>query len=444
MTSFWAKFQSVRRRPVAIDVAVNYLGAAINALVPLIAIPFLVRALGKDYWGLVSFAMFLVSVMSLLNTGIAQSMIREYGERWSEPLGGKERAAHLLRGFERLYWLVALGLALVVAPFSGWIATRWLETGDIPHDIAAWSVGCALALFFAAFPASLYRGVLQALHQHKLRNLIQSSATLLKGIGGVVIAMITQSVLLYLIAIVAITLIETLIMALCSWRLMPLRRTAIPWKMDEVRKTLGFSLRMSGLVLMGVLTVQLDRFFVSSKLPIEQLGIYSIALSLALGMLQIGYPIFTVALPRLVAIGGEGRQRARANLILLQYFFAIIALIGLIYVLFGDWLLLVWLGDPDLVADVSAPLDWLMLSSALNTIYNIGYTNWVSMGRTRWITMVNTASLLVALTLTPWAIDRFGLVGAASSLMVINAIGSISALIWLFNFHWRSRETFKA
>jgi O-antigen/teichoic acid export membrane protein len=182
---------------------------------------------------------------------------------------------------------------------------------------------------------------------------------------------------------------------------------------------------------------------VSLKLPIEEFGVYSIAYSVAIGLLQFSYPVLTATLPRLVEIGADHAVRRRMTLQLMKLIGAIVLVIGVGYILCGRLILGLWLGDPALAVNVSVVLNWLMLSSAMNVVYNVGYINWVSLGETRWIAMINSASFVIALIVTPFCIRAFGLPGAAFSMVTINLIGCVSAMIWFVQGFSRQKRAIR-
>ena len=413
------------------NVVANYAGAFVNGAMPILAIPFLIQSLGAEVWGLVAFVNLMVILMTMLNTGVAQAMVREFGKRWAEPGDGPLRTALLLRGYERIYWIVALVIGGVLLPFSGTIAEAWLNTSAEIKHLAVLAPAAAIGVFASVLPSSVYRGTLQALQEHVILNVIRSAATVLKFGVGVVIVVNTGSVLAYMIVLVSVSFLECLTLAFAAWRLMPKPRSEVPCDFHEAMISARYSIAMSLIVVIGVAGTQLDRFLVSVILPVEQLGIYSLAVSLALGILQFSYPVFTAVLPRLVELEKDKAQRRSANLTFLALTCTTVGVAALIYLLAGDFLLELWLSDTALAQQVKSPLNWLMVGVALNTLYNIGYTNWVSLGQVRAAAIINVTSLIVAAILTPIAINIWGITGAASSFVIINAIGATYAVAWL-------------
>jgi O-antigen/teichoic acid export membrane protein len=419
------------RSLVVQNLVANYAGAAINSLAPLLAIPLLIRVLGNDAWGLVAFVTLMVSLMMMLNTGIAQALVRELAHRWANGDDGQSRTATLLRSYERLYWTAAMAIALAVLPTTPWIADTWLKIPPDLDNLGPATVAIAVVLFVANLPGSLYRATLLAVQEHVRLNSIRTVATIGRLGIGVAVVTLTSSILGYLIVIAAFSFLETFAMAFAAWRLMPRRRREVPFELAEVRSTLRFTLSMSLLAMLGVATTQLDRFFVSMLLPIDQLGIYSIAVSLAFGVLQLSYPLFTSVMPTLVAIGNDRLRRRLAIRNLLLTVLAAVIFISILYILCGTAVLTYWLGDAQLAQRVSEPLALLLIGVALNTIYNIGYTNWISLGHVRDAAIVNITSGIVAIVVLPVAIGKWGITGAASSFVIINVVGAAYTVIWL-------------
>ena len=177
----------------------------------------------------------------------------------------------------------------------------------------------------------------------------------------------------------------------------------------------------------------IDKFYVSSQLPIVQLGYYGVASSVSFGLLRLSYPVFTAFLPRIVQLQSNVRALLHTNLRLMAVISAALTAGVTLYLLFGQLCLQLWLNNEGMANDVYPVLNLLLVSSSLNVFYNLGYTNWVAAGKSRIIFAINIASFVLAAGVTPLAIDRFGLVGAAAALVLINSIGAFTSLVWLVN-----------
>ena len=193
-------------RRLLVNIVANYAGTAISLVAPLLALPFLLSALGIKAWGLVSFSILLVTLITTFNSGISQAMISTFGNTLKHAEGGLEKCANLLFGYQRIYWIGSAVLGITILAAAPIIAHTWLELGGVDPIIAKNAVRLAGASFFVQLPASIYRTVLTAMQKLTTVNIIQSVFSILKAAGGVTVAFYTKSVIYYLLYVVLLTL----------------------------------------------------------------------------------------------------------------------------------------------------------------------------------------------------------------------------------------------
>lgn len=58
------------------NAAANYLGAAVGVAAPLLALPYYIHAMGDSHWGLIAFVLTLQAMMTILDSGMGQSLVR--------------------------------------------------------------------------------------------------------------------------------------------------------------------------------------------------------------------------------------------------------------------------------------------------------------------------------------------------------------------------------
>jgi O-antigen/teichoic acid export membrane protein len=413
------------------NVAANYAGTLLSVALPLLTLPLYLNHLGSASWGLVSFVTFFVSTLSILDSGCSQALMREFASRVGVKPEEIRRSADLLFGYERVYVGFASVVVLLALPMAGTIGTRWLNLGDLPEKLGCMTVYCALGLFFVQFPGSIYRTVLSARQQQVRLNKIQMCFVLLRHFIGVTLVMVQPAITVYLIWQVLCTGLETIYMSNQAWREVGRSRSESEWDRVAMKTTIRFAAVMAVSVLLGAATNMMDKFYITARLPIAELGYYGIASSVSFGLLRLSYPIFTAVLPRLTQLSGDKKSTSDINVRLLVASTAGLGLFFVLYLGVGKAVLGLWLRNDAVAANVVEVLNLLLIGSALNIYYNIGYTNWVATGKSRVIFRVNLASFLVALIVTPLAIDRFGLVGAGAALVLMNAIGACVSLYWL-------------
>jgi len=419
------------RRKIFNNVSANYVGAVLNAVLPLLTLPIYFNALGADRWGLVSFVSFFVSALSILAAGFSQALVKEFANRRGSEAVAPGHTANLLLGYERVYAGFALAVCLLVLPFADTVVTRWLDLGSLTRETGLLAVYCACAMFLGQFPGSIYRTVLIARQEQVRLNQIQIFFMLLRHGVSVLLVLHTGDVSHYLVWQVICTVAESLWTSMCAWREVGQSRRASRWDATEMRSTFRFAAVMAVSVLLGAATTMIDKFYIAASLPIAQLGYYGIASSLSFGVLRLSYPVFTAILPRLVDLRDDPAATLKINLNLL--FITIVALLagGVAYWAFGRVALQMWIRNDDAVVGTYGILTLLLASSALNVIYNIGYTNWVATGQSRIILAINIAAFVSAVLITPLAINRLGLLGAGAALILMSLIGASVSLSWL-------------
>ena len=413
------------------NILFNYLGSGFAALAPILALPLYVEALGPKQWGLVAFVTLLQGVLGLLDAGTSQALTREIALRMTGNESGRRRAAALLSGFERIYWVFAILAALIAGAFADALASGWLNLAGLPESDGRLAIYGAAAIFAAQFPGSVYRSVLSGGQAQVALNAVIIIGMLLRHGGGVLVVSIWPSLFAYLIWQTAVALLETLARSALAWRSVGGRRAASGWDAGEMRQVCSLVALLTGAVFMGALAAQMDKIVLSRMLDIEQFGYYAIASALAMGVLQFIHPVFNAALPRVVQLRGEPPALWRFNLKIAGLTALLILAAALVFLLLGRQLLEFWLRNAKVAAAVHAPLSILLAGTALNALYNVGYINWLAHGSTAKILQVNAASLAISVALLPAFVAWLGLSGAALGWVTINSIGLLMSLQWL-------------
>lgn len=417
---------SIRR-----NIAANYVGAGVAALAPVLALPWYISLLGMKYWGLISFISILLGILGLASAGLAQTLVREFSRLLVDQDNGQKRIATILFGFERIYWLFALATALVLCLFANTIVSHWIKLGDIPVELGRAVVYGAAAIFATMFPVAVYRSVLLGCGEQVRQNILLSGGAVLKHAGCVFALLCFPSIYTYLIWNVAASLLETIITARLSWGVLQFSRVMVGWDSSEMRNLLAFTLSLSLSVIFGTLTMQIDKLVLSWMLPIDQLGYYAIASSVALGLLQLFYPIANAVLPRIVQLQRNPLALRRFTYKVLAMMLTMDAVLIIIFSAAGKLILECWLEDANVVAIVYPVMMLLLVGTGMNSIYNVGYMNWLAAGEINKILRVNMLSLGLAIVLTPVFVAKYGMIGAASGWLFINGVGLILCVAWL-------------
>ena len=414
-----------------INILANYSAMGMVAIAPVIALPWYLASLGPKTFGLIAFVIMLQTVLGLFDAGISQALIREIVVRLDTTDRGRRSTATLLFGFERIYWLFSLCAFGVTSLLADNIASNWLKMEDSYTELGIIAIHGAAAIFATQFPGFLYRSVLVGANaQVKLSGLMVAGA-LLRHLGGVIVVSIWPTLTAYLIWQASIGLLETLSRAKLAWTTIGIMRSKLIWAPKELHPVWRSVAGMSGAVWLGALTIQMDKIVLSQMVSIEQFGYYVIAATIGVGVIQLIYPLLQVILPRAIEL--RANSLALRNLYIKSYrFIGMMIVVGvLIFSLTGKWLLLYWLSDSQVVDTVFPILAILLVGTALNAIYTIGYINWIVHEKVYRIFQVNAIGLALSVTLITPLVNWHGTIGAAFGWVTMNLVGFVISLEWL-------------
>lgn len=413
------------------NILANYIGSGTVTLAPILAVPWYLGILGPQQFGLIGIIITLQAVLGLLDAGMSQAMIREFSVRLGGQRDAHRNTAEMLLGFERIYWAFAVLLALATALLSGVIGRHWINLQDMPVSLGQLAVLGAAALFVVQFPGSIYRSMMVAGQVQVKLNVIMSVAAVSRHLGAVLVLVVWPGLLSYIAWHVFIGLLETAVRRYHAWRCLEVSRREVSWTPAVLTTTWALVAGLSAATWLGALTVQMDKIVLSRMVPIEQFGYYVIASSVAGGVLQLVYPLVQALLPQAIAL----RDNAAALRALCMRLSAAIAAVvlagGLVFVLGGHGLLVLWLGHEQAVSAVFPLLATLLVGTALNAFYNVGYINWLAHERIRRVLQVNAAAFVLSVVLIPLLVYLYGTIGAAFGWIIINLIGLILSLEWL-------------
>jgi len=415
------------------NILANYLGTGTIALAPILALPWYLLALGPKQFGLIGFITMLQALLGIVDAGTSQALVREFAVRFNATDSGKRDTASLLYGVERLYWVFAMATGAVILLLSNVIATHWLVLEDLPLSTGTYAICGAGVLFAVQFPGSVYRSLLVGTQAQIPLNVVMLVGALARHIGGVLIVQYWPTLSAYLVWQASIGLLETLARGNLAWRATGVKRSVLEWESHHLRPVWKTIASLTGATWLGALAVQMDKIILSKMVSLQQFGYYTIAASVAMGMLQLIYPLVQAILPHAVKLKGDSTGLRRLCVRLIWWIAALVVCAGVVYTLLGKALLSLWLKDPVPISATYPLLSVLLVGTALNAFYTVGYIHWLVLEKVDRVLLVNAAALILSVVIIPPLVTRLGSVGATFGWLAINLIGFILSLEWLKN-----------
>lgn len=400
--------------------ATNIIGQAVPLVVALVTVPFVVRRLGAESFGIVALAWTVAGYFALFDLGLGRAVTKLGAESWTSADRGR------LHGLVRLAirTQLAFGVLMTVLLVAG---TPWLvDRLQIPERLNAEAV-IGFRLLATAIPAILitntYRGALEALRRFDLVNWLRSS------FGSATYALTLLGALLWqgttgIIALIVLARWAGAAAHLAVYRqVIPVRELPATSK-SEQRALLSFGGWVSATSVLVPLTGYLDRFLVGGLVSLAAVAYYAGPYELVSKLLFLPGSIAAVLLP--VLSSGAGTMQRAA---LLAHFrraagWSAVVLLPPVTLLliFAEPVLALWLGA-DYVANSTTALRLLLMAALLNGIALVPFATLEALGRPDLVTKYHLIELPIYLLLAFIWIREAGINGAAGAWLVRNAWG---------------------
>lgn len=410
---------------VKTNVLANYAGQLAATITSFLVVPFYIRYLGKEAYGLVGFFLSLQAVVAILDMGLAVTANREVSRLMAGP-AGPGGVRNLIRTLEWFYGGVGMVVFLALAAAAPWIASDWVRVEELPCSVVETCVILAAATIGLRWPVSLYQGVLRGMERQVELNLVQSALAVLKGMGAVLVLHFTRgSVVQFHVWQLVIGLGEVLWMLLIAWKgAGGLTGGSAAWSSDIFRAVWRFAFKVGGTSVLAMLLKQVDRMLISRLLPIEQLGYYTTAVIAGMGLAKIFMPVQSAVFPRLTRLHALGDSAGLARTFHggCQTVAFLMAVPAAMMIFFPGDILFVWTRSEVFADKAAAPLAVTALAMLFNSMMSIPFSLAIGAGLT-WLPLwTNGLGVALLLPLTFWSVSRYGIVGGAWAWLVFNLL----------------------
>jgi len=405
--------RNIQSSLLARNTLLNFIGQSVPLLVGVATIPFIVRGLGTDRFGLLSLAWVILGYFAIFDLGLGRATTKFV----AEALGKGEEGE-----IPRIVWTAVMiqatmGVlgALALAAITPLLVERIL---NIPTDL----VGEARATFYIlAFSvpvvliSSSFRGSLEASQRFDLVNAIMipsSALTFLLPLVGILLGFnLPEIVVLILMA----RLGALAAFAIMNFRIRPqLRKFSGSLALFPRLFSFGGWVTVSNIV--GPILVYLDRFLIGSLLSMSAVAYYSAPYEAVTRLFIIPGSLTMTLFPAFSALAGiEDRQRlgtlfARS----IKYVVLVLGPIVLMIGLFAKDILQIWLGA-EFAIESTVVLQILSLGVLINSLARTPFSLLQGIGRPDLPAKFHLLELPAYVGIAWLLVSRWGIAGAAAA-----------------------------
>lgn len=401
----------------------NFASQGWSFLVGMIAVPFYIRFLGVEGYGLVGFYGALRAIFnSFLDFGLSVTINREIARYTASP-AKVDQMRNLVRTMEIAYWFIGLLLSLMIYFAAPLISGYWITSETIPASTIENVVAIMGLITFFQWPLTLYQGGLIGLQKIVLLNKINVTIATLRGVGGVLaVWFFPQPLIAFFLWQVILSMAQLVITTYSLWHQLPPSKLPPRFQKNIVLEIWRFAFGMSGTSFFSFFLTQTDKVILSKILTLEQFGYYSLAVTLNEQLQMINPQITQPLFPRFTSLISVNDETNLRNLYhkASQLVSVVILPIAGTAAFFSKELIYLWTQDKE-IAEIVAPIATLLfIGTALINLIDIPYGLTIAVG---WVKFTFFRSLILSILTVPIMIVlslKYAGIGAALTWTLIN------------------------
>ena len=405
-----------------------------SALIGLAVVPFYLKYLGIEAYGLIGFFVTTQALLSLLDMGLAPTINREVA-RYSAS-GNLLEAGKLLHTLAIVYWSMAGAIALLILVLAPLIAEYWLRSKQLSPQSISHAVMLMGLVVACRWPIGLYQGALIGAQRLAVSSSVSITMATLGNLGAVlVLAFVSPTIEAFFIWQAGIGLVYAVTMRWAAWRVLG-RLKRLRFDVDELKRIWRFSVGMSGIALSATVLTQLDKVILSKMLGLEEFGHYVLATVVVSGLYVLILPMFNAIFPRLTTLVVAGDTGKLTDLYRLgtRMLATVLFPIAMVLVVFAEDLIRIWVGNPDIASSVAPLISLLAIGSALHGVMFFPYALQLAYGMTRLPLMINALLMIVLIPLIIFFALTYGALGGAIAWLLFHALYMLLGT-WLTHRH---------
>ncbi len=393
-----------------------------SALIGLAAVPFYLKYLGVEAYGLIGFFVTTQALLSFLDMGMAPTINREVA-RCSASADLKE-AGKLLHTLAVVYWCMAGAIALLILALAPWVAEYWLKSKQLSPQTISHAVMLMGLVVACRWPIGLYQGALIGAQRLTISSGVNMTMVTIGSVGAVaILAFVSPTIEAFFTWQAGVGLLYAITMRFAAWRIIGTNKQN-SFDVGALKSVWRFTAGMSGIGLTALAFTQMDKVILSKMLSLEEFGHYMLATVVVSGLSVLIAPVFNVMYPRFSAlvITGETEKLIEIYRLGTRMLATIIFPIAMVLAVFAEDLVLVWTGNSNIASSVAPIIALLVIGSALNGVMYFPYALQLAYGKT-WIPLtINTVLMCFLAPLIFYLAKSYGALGGAMAWFISEAV----------------------
>jgi O-antigen/teichoic acid export membrane protein len=386
-----------------------------TAIITIALIPFIIKILGIESYGLIGFFTVLQACLSILDAGIGgvltrQAIVSKVNKEQYSKFG--ELYKKIIIVFICVTILTLLLGSFVGVKYSGsWLKTALDDSVVIP---------CMIAMFWI-FAIRYLQGPFRSILLANEKQVTITTINLITVTTSQPLALLLLTVLhggvfdYFLVQLVSALLTTSLIIFYGEksrrdvLKLLPEDVCSKNYSGMSLRSVISFALQLSTLSILWVIVNQSDKLALTKYMNLSDYGGYSVAVSVTAVLAILSDPLNQFLQPRLTKHYHAREYQMYSKLIINSFKFITLLTIplGVFLFFYSKELLFVWSGDRHLSQVVSRYLPWIFMGSIFAVFSNIIFLILYSIGDLKKHTIIYGAYSIIIVPLNIYIAKNF-------------------------------------
>jgi O-antigen/teichoic acid export membrane protein len=391
----------------------NFVGQAGPLLVTVATVPYIIRGLGVERFGLLSIAWVLLEYFIVFDLGLGRATTKYMAEALGK--GNKDQIPRL--AWTTLMVQVVLGLVGTVIVFS----ITPLLAGQILNIPPALLAEAKAIFFLLALSVPLVlvstslTGILSAAQRFDLVNAVGASLSIANSVSMVVGVLYFDWHLTEIVTIlVAFRFLAVIANYWLCAGIFPAFKALPRFHRAELRTLFAFGSWVTVSSVVVPLLLYLDRFVIGATLTLAAVAYYSVPYDIVTRLWIIPLSAITALFPAFSTLTGQGHPERIASLLSQSVKWVLLSVGPAVVIItaFSRDILQLWLGA-DFAQESTLAVQILAVAILVNSIVQVPYTLIQALGRPDLTAKFHLVQLPVHGFLVWWLVSQWGIIGAA-------------------------------
>lgn len=417
-------------RTLGVGIGAHFLVATVNVLVT----PLLLKLMGEEAYGLVTFFLVLQAWNLIFDFGVSPTLARQLSRFRAGALTPMQ-AAGLLAAAERIFVAGGLAGGGALALLAPWLAVHWLHIAKLSLGDVTLSLRLIAVVLAFRWLAGLYQSALVGLERQNVVNAMAAVNVVVRyGTSLAVLFTVSRSPIGFFAIQAGCTILEAGASRWLLGRAMPQNLSGVRPAWGRLTRQFRFALGLTLASAATTLITQSDRLALSHALPLSEYGLFGLVMQVAAGITLVLPPFAQAFQPRLTTLLAQERRADFVHVYRLASGLILSLAVGIAGTIAAQpfWVIWAWTGRHAVAQHLAPVLTFYAAGGAISAFLFVPFLLQYAQGRVRLHVIGYIGIALIWAPTAVWAAFVYGPIGTGAVWLA----GNIAyLLIWVPVIH---------